>query len=53
MEQIKEGKPITITDPKMTRFIMTLDEAVDLVLYAYEHAQQLGTSWCRKPLQVP
>ncbi|NBK26010.1 MAG: NAD-dependent epimerase/dehydratase family protein, partial [Spirochaetia bacterium] len=38
VEQIKSGKPITITDPKMTRFTMTLDEAVDLVLYAYEHA---------------
>ncbi|MBI9095900.1 MAG: polysaccharide biosynthesis protein [Sphaerochaeta sp.] len=38
VEQIKAGKPLTITEPKMTRFIMTLDEAVDLVLYAYEHA---------------
>lgn len=38
VEQIKSGKPITITEPKMTRFIMTLDEAVDLVLYAYAHA---------------
>jgi UDP-glucose 4-epimerase len=38
VEQIKAGKSLTITDPKMTRFIMTLDEAVDLVLYAYEHA---------------
>jgi UDP-N-acetylglucosamine 4,6-dehydratase len=34
IEQIKAGKPITITDPNMTRFIMTLDEAVDLVLFA-------------------
>ncbi len=38
VEQIKSGKPITITEPKMTRFTMTLDEAVDLVLYAYAHA---------------
>ena len=37
VEQIKEGKPITITDPGMTRFIMTLDDAVDLVIYAFEH----------------
>lgn len=40
IEQIKAGKPITITDPSMTRFIMSLDEAVDLVLFAFEH----GTS---------
>lgn len=38
IKQIKEGKPITITDPNMTRFMMSIDEAVDLVLYAYEHA---------------
>ena len=37
IEQIKNGQPITITDPKMTRFIMSLDEAVDLVLFAFEH----------------
>ncbi len=37
IEQIKEGKPITITEPTMTRFIMSLDEAVDLVLFAFEH----------------
>ena len=37
IEQIKEGKPITITEPSMTRFIMSLDEAVDLVLFAFEH----------------
>jgi UDP-N-acetylglucosamine 4,6-dehydratase/5-epimerase len=36
-EQVREGKPITITDPSMTRFMMTLDDAVDLVLYAFEH----------------
>jgi UDP-glucose 4-epimerase len=35
--QIRAGKPITITDPNMTRFMMTLDDAVDLVLYAFEH----------------
>lgn len=37
IDQMKEGKPITITEPSMTRFIMSLDEAVDLVLFAFEH----------------
>jgi UDP-glucose 4-epimerase len=39
IEQIKSGKDITITDPKMTRFMMTLEDAVDLVLYAFEHGK--------------
>ena len=39
INQIKEGKPLTITDPNMTRFIMSLDEAVDLVLFAFEKGQ--------------
>lgn len=37
VEQMIEGKPITITDPNMTRFMMTLDDAVDLVVYAFTH----------------
>lgn len=37
VEQMIDGKPITITDPKMTRFMMTLNDAVDLVIYAFEH----------------
>lgn len=37
VEQMKEGNPITITDPNMTRFMMTLDDAVNLVLYAFQH----------------
>ena len=37
VEQIRAGKPITITDPHMTRFMMTLDDAVDLVVYAFQH----------------
>jgi UDP-N-acetylglucosamine 4,6-dehydratase len=39
IDQIRAGQPITITDPSMTRFMMTLDDAVDLVLYAFEHGQ--------------
>ena len=37
ISQIKEGKPLTLTDPAMTRFMMSIDDAVDLVLYAFEH----------------
>ena len=40
VEQIKSGKPLTITDPNMTRFMMTLDDAVDLVMFAFEHGNQ-------------
>ena len=39
IDQIRKGNPITITEPKMTRFIMSLEEAVDLVLFAFEHGQ--------------
>jgi UDP-N-acetylglucosamine 4,6-dehydratase/5-epimerase len=39
VQQVLEGKPITITDPSMTRFMMTLDDAVELVLYAFEHGK--------------
>ena len=39
IDQIRHGNPITITEPKMTRFIMSLDEAVNLVLFAFEHGQ--------------
>jgi len=40
IDQIKAGKPITITDPAMTRFMMTLDDAVELVLYAFKNGDQ-------------
>ncbi|MCI6272314.1 MAG: polysaccharide biosynthesis protein [Erysipelotrichaceae bacterium] len=43
LEQISNGKPITITNPDMTRFMMTLEDAVDLVLYAFEHGNQGDT----------
>ena len=38
-QQIRNSEPLTITDPDMTRFMMTIDEAVDLVLYAFQHAE--------------
>jgi len=40
VQQIKDGKPLTITDPNMTRFLMSIEDAVDLVLYAFQHARQ-------------
>lgn len=40
IEQIKKGLPLTITDPKMTRYLMSLDDAVDLVLYAFQNGKQ-------------
>ena len=40
VSQIKEGKPLTVTDPAMTRFLMSLDDSVDLVVHAFRHAQQ-------------
>lgn len=40
ISQIKSGRPLTITDPKMTRFMMSLDDSVELVLHAFQHGQQ-------------
>jgi UDP-glucose 4-epimerase len=40
VNQFKEGRPLTVTDPNMTRFLMSLEDSVDLVLYAFEHSQQ-------------
>ncbi len=39
LQQLQDGKPLTLTDPSMTRFLMSLEESVDLVLYAFEHAR--------------
>ena len=41
IDQIKNGNPITLTEPTMTRFIMSLEEAVDLVLFAFEHGEKM------------
>lgn len=40
ISQIKEGRPLTVTDPNMTRFLMSLEDSVDLVLYAFKHGKQ-------------
>ena len=40
VKQIRAGQPLTVTDPNMTRFLMSLDDAVDLVIYAFNHANQ-------------
>jgi UDP-N-acetylglucosamine 4,6-dehydratase/5-epimerase len=40
VSQLKDGKPLTITDPNMTRFLMSLEDSVDLVLYAFQHGKQ-------------
>lgn len=40
VDQLRNGRPLTITDPNMTRFLMSLDDSVDLVLHAFEHARQ-------------
>jgi UDP-glucose 4-epimerase len=40
VSQLREGKALTVTDPNMTRFLMSLEDSVDLVLYAFEHGQQ-------------
>ena len=52
VKQIKEGKPLTVTDPNMTRFLMSLDDAVDLVLYAYTMPNR-AIFLSRKPLPPP
>ncbi len=46
---IMEGKPLTVTDPNMTRFLMSIDDAFDLVLYAYSHAEQGDTFVQKSP----
>lgn len=40
IKQLQNGEPLTVTDPKMTRFLMSLEDSVDLVLYAFQHAKQ-------------
>ena len=48
IEQIRAGEPLTVTDPNMTRFLMNLDEAVDLVQFAFEHANPATSSFRRR-----
>lgn len=50
VDQIRAGQALTITDPNMTRFMMTLADAVDLVLYAFEHGSN-GDLFVQKPLR--
>ena len=52
VDQIRTDKPLTITDPNMTRFMMTLDDAVDLVLYAFEHGEN-GDIFVQKAPAAP
>ncbi len=49
IKQIKEGSPLTVTDPNMTRFLMSIDDAVDLVLYAYINGRQGDTFVQKSP----
>ncbi len=49
VNQIKQGRHLTVTEPEMTRFMMTLEEAVDLVLYAFEHANTGDTLIMKAP----
>ena len=47
VQQLKRGNPLTVTDPNMTRFLMSLEDSVDLVLYAYKHGKQ-GDTFIKK-----
>ncbi len=52
VSQLKEGTPLTVTDPNMTCFLMSLEDSVGLVLYAYEHENR-ATPLFRRRLPVP
>lgn len=52
IEQIKAGQPLTVTDPNMTRFLMSLEEAVELVVFAFQNAVA-GDIMVQNLLQVP
>jgi UDP-N-acetylglucosamine 4,6-dehydratase/5-epimerase len=47
LQQIQEGRPVTVTDPAMTRFMMTIEEAVDLVIFAFQHGQPGDVFVCK------
>ena len=52
VDLIKAGKPLTVTDPEMTRFLMSLEDSVDLVLHAFKHAKR-AIFLCRRRLLQP
>ena len=53
VDQIREGLPLTVTDPGMTRFMMSLDDAVDLVVYAFQQRRRPATCSSRRPRRRP
>ena len=53
MDQLRRGQSLTVTEPGMTRFLMSLEEAVDLILFAINTRSSVATSWCRRRRPAP